>query len=154
MAFSICNLRPLLVFSLQRRRIPSQVRIVRPHVNQDKSHLQFFSSYKTCHSNFRTKSASVNGYPVSNDDDNPSPGYAIVALRDKVKRWFKFVREIFPGGEWWRLSSEEIDVALSAKPVTVLLALQKMWEMVAQDRWVIYTAFVSLIATAVCEIQF
>lgn len=152
MALSISNLQPLLVFPLQRRRIPSNVRFVRPHVNQEKSQLLLFSSYKTYHCIFRAKSASVNGYPISSDDSNSSQKYAQVALSDKLKKWIKFVREVFPGGEWWRLSSEEIDVGLSSKPVTVLRALQKMWELIAQDRWVVYTAFIALIVAAVCDI--
>ncbi|XP_073132658.1 ABC transporter B family member 26, chloroplastic [Henckelia pumila] len=155
MALSICNLQPLIVFPLQQRIIPSKVRFrrLRPHFNQEISQLQLFSSYKTCHCIFRAKSASVNGYSIVGDDNNSSQEYANVALSDKLKKWINFVREIFSGGEWWRLSSEEIDVGLSSKPVTVLRALQKMWELVAQDRWVIYTAFVALIVAALAEIS-
>lgn len=153
MALSICNLQPLLVFPLQRRIIPSNVRFIRPHVNQEKSHFQLFSSYKTHHCIFRAKSASVNGYPISSDDSNSSQEYAQVALSNKLKKWIKFVREVFPGGEWWRLSTEEIDVGLSSKPVTVLRALQKIWELISQDRWVVYTAFVTLIVAALSEIS-
>ncbi|XP_073303069.1 ABC transporter B family member 26, chloroplastic [Primulina huaijiensis] len=153
MALAICNLQPLLVFPLPQRRIPSKVRFIRAHVNQEKSQLQLFSSYKTYHCIFRVKSASVNGYPISSDDSKSSQEYAQVALSDKLKTWIKFVREIFPGGEWWRLSSEEIDVGLSSKPVTVLRALQKMWELIAQDRWVVYTAFATLIVAALSEIS-
>ncbi|XP_075504746.1 ABC transporter B family member 26, chloroplastic [Primulina tabacum] len=153
MALTICNLQPLLVFPLRQRKIPSKVRFIRAHVNPEKSRIQLFSSYKTYHCIFRVKSASVNGYPISSDDSKSSQEYARVALSDKLKNWIKLVREIFPGGEWWRLSSEEIDLGLSSKPVTVLRALQKMWELIAQDRWVVYTAFATLIVAALSEIS-
>ncbi|KAK6160257.1 hypothetical protein DH2020_003638 [Rehmannia glutinosa] len=96
------------------------------------------------------KSASVNGYPINKDSlaDNER-----VELSEKLKKWVKFVREILPGGEWWKLSTEGVEDLISAKPVTVLRALKKMWELIAQDRWVVFTAFVALIVTAVSEIS-
>ncbi|KAL0364209.1 UNVERIFIED_CONTAM: ABC transporter B family member 26, chloroplastic [Sesamum angustifolium] len=76
-----------------------------------------------------------------------------VELSEKLKKWVQLVREILPGGEWWKLSSEEVEDVISAKPVTVWRALKKMWELISQDRWVIFTAFVALIVTALSEIS-
>ncbi|EPS61394.1 hypothetical protein M569_13403, partial [Genlisea aurea] len=68
--------------------------------------------------------------------------------------WINSLRRYLPGGEWWRLSNQGIaDDAFSAKPVTVIRALGKMWELVAEDRWLIFTAFAALIVTAVSEIS-
>ncbi|GFP82661.1 ABC transporter b family member 26 chloroplastic [Phtheirospermum japonicum] len=76
-----------------------------------------------------------------------------VELSEKLKKWIKLVREILPGGDWWRLSSEGLENVVSAKPVTVVRALRKMGELIAQDRWVIFAAFVALIVTAISEIS-
>ncbi|KAK4788116.1 hypothetical protein SAY86_019435 [Trapa natans] len=63
------------------------------------------------------------------------------------------IRSLLPGGSWWDLSEHEVEVKLLAKPVTVWRALIRMWELVAQDRWVIFAAFSSLILAALSEIS-
>lgn len=98
------------------------------------------------------KSASVNGYPIAKEDGVPSTAGEKIELTEKLKKWVKFAREIFPGGDWWRLPTEDIGDAMVAKPVTVFRALKKMWDLIAEDRWVIFTAFVTLVITAVCAI--
>lgn len=60
-----------------------------------------------------------------------------------------FIRDMLPGGNWWTLSTGHVDVRLTAKPVTVVRALQRMWELISEDRWVIFVAFLTLILTAV-----
>lgn len=42
---------------------------------------------------------------------------------------------------------------MTAKPVTVLRALQRMWGLVAKDRWIIFAAFSALVLAAVSEIS-
>lgn len=61
----------------------------------------------------------------------------------------EFVRNVFPGGNWWRLDVD--DVGVTAKPVTVVRALHRMWELIAQDGLLILAAFTALIITAVRE---
>ncbi|KAK4354221.1 hypothetical protein RND71_026415 [Anisodus tanguticus] len=61
----------------------------------------------------------------------------------------EFVQNVFPGGNWWRLSSEDVDIGATAKPVTVVRALQKMWELITDDGFLIFFAFTALIVTAV-----
>ncbi|THG04242.1 hypothetical protein TEA_026572 [Camellia sinensis var. sinensis] len=69
-----------------------------------------------------------------------------------LERWVIFMRSVLPGGSWWNLSdSNEVgSKAREAKPVTVLLALRRIWALVADDRWVIYAALVSLTIVAWC----
>lgn len=69
-------------------------------------------------------------------------------LSEKLRRWIAFVRSVLPGGSWWRFPMD-VDVVLAAKPVTVLRALQRMWELIAKDRWIVFAAFATLIVTAV-----
>ncbi|XP_058194019.1 ABC transporter B family member 26, chloroplastic [Rhododendron vialii] len=100
------------------------------------------------------KSASVNGFPLQSDSE-VSPrdvGVNNAELSEKLRRWIAFVRSVLPGGSWWSFS-EDVDVVLTAKPVTVLRALQRMWELIAKDRWIIFAAFATLIITALAEIS-
>ncbi|XP_057529243.1 ABC transporter B family member 26, chloroplastic [Amaranthus tricolor] len=98
------------------------------------------------------KSATVNGLSVSNNQENQGI-VENIELRERIRRFLENLKSILPGGKWWRLSDEEIDVNLTAKPVTVWNALYRMWNLVSNDRWVIYTAFSTLIITALAEIS-
>ncbi|KAL0336097.1 UNVERIFIED_CONTAM: ABC transporter B family member 26, chloroplastic [Sesamum radiatum] len=148
MALPLCHLQPLSAFPLQPRELPPKARYLNPHFNQEKAQIQFLASSKRFHYISAVKSASVNGYPLNKEDDNSFADSDKVELSEKLKKWVRLVREILPGGEWWKLSSEEVEDVISAKPVTVWRALKKMWELISQDRWVIFTAFVALIVTA------
>ena len=59
------------------------------------------------------------------------------------------MRSILPGGSWWRLDDDGVEVRILAEPVTVTRALVRMWELVAKDRLVIFAAFATLIVAAV-----
>ncbi|KAL9241120.1 hypothetical protein vseg_015267 [Gypsophila vaccaria] len=78
---------------------------------------------------------------------------AIQPEKERIKISLQSLKTVFPGGRWWRLSEEEVDVVLAAKPVTVWNALHRMWQLVASDRWVIFSAFSALILTALSEIS-
>ncbi|PNX72396.1 ABC transporter B family member chloroplastic-like [Trifolium pratense] len=54
---------------------------------------------------------------------------------------------ILPGGDWWTLPNhpEEDD----AEPTAAMLALRRMWDLVADERWVALGAFGSLVIAAV-----
>ncbi|CAA0831309.1 ABC transporter B family member 26-chloroplastic [Striga hermonthica] len=149
----LCNLQPLAAaFHIRQRKLQIKDRHrLYPRFNQEKSQ---FAVCPRFHYILPVKSASVNGYPINKEDDHGLPliDSERIELSEKLKKWVQFVREILPGGNWWRLSSEGVDNVISVKPVTVLRALRKMWELIAQDRWVVFTAFVSLIVTAVSEI--
>ncbi|PIN17383.1 Peptide exporter, ABC superfamily [Handroanthus impetiginosus] len=152
MALPLCNLQPVATFPLQQRKFSFKTRVVNSPFNEGKTHLQFFAHGRRFHYICPVKSASVNGYPISKEDENSFTGSGKVELSEKLRKWVKFAREILPGGDWWRLSTEVEDV-ISAKPVTVLRALKKMWELIAEDRWVVFTAFTALIVTAFSEIS-
>ncbi|KAK9903879.1 hypothetical protein M0R45_000850 [Rubus argutus] len=49
--------------------------------------------------------------------------------------------------------SEDEEIRIFAKPVTVTRALTRMWGLVARDRWVIFAAFSTLIVAALSEIS-
>lgn len=59
------------------------------------------------------------------------------------------VRSLWPGGSWWGLSVDDNVEIAAAKPVTVIFALQRMWELIADDRWVVIVAFGALVIAAV-----
>lgn len=98
------------------------------------------------------RSSSINGVFVQNDIDTSEEGHREdeddVEFLERLRRWAGFLLSILPGGSWWNFS-DDIEVQVLAKPVTVWRALAKMWELVKQDRWVIFTAFSTLILAAV-----
>ncbi|XP_061365649.1 ABC transporter B family member 26, chloroplastic-like isoform X2 [Gastrolobium bilobum] len=61
-----------------------------------------------------------------------------------------FVASILPGGSWWTLSEHREEDA--EQPTAVMLALRRMWELVADKRWVAIVAFGSLAVAALSEI--
>ncbi|KAF7829311.1 ABC transporter B family member 26, chloroplastic isoform X1 [Senna tora] len=102
------------------------------------------------------KSSPISGVSVQNDIDTLNEGHREdkenVEFLERLRRWVGFLPSILPGGSWWDFS-DDAEVQVSAKPVTVWRALTKMWELVAQDRWVIFAAFSTLILAAVSEIS-
>ncbi|KAJ8438537.1 hypothetical protein Cgig2_024626 [Carnegiea gigantea] len=94
----------------------------------------------------------VNGFSIL--DTPEKQGFVDeVELGEKMRRTFEKLRSVLPGGRWWNLSDENVDVTLVAKPVTVWNALYRMWQLVSNDRWVIFAAFSALIFTALSEIS-
>ncbi|EOA34820.1 hypothetical protein CARUB_v10022398mg [Capsella rubella] len=74
-----------------------------------------------------------------------------VSVPERIRQCIDFLRTILPGGSWWSFT-DEVDTRFIAKPVTVWRALSRMWELVAEDRWVIFAAFSTLIIAALSEI--
>uniref|UniRef100_A0A453G959 ABC transmembrane type-1 domain-containing protein n=2 Tax=Aegilops tauschii subsp. strangulata TaxID=200361 RepID=A0A453G959_AEGTS len=64
------------------------------------------------------------------------------------------LRNVLPGGSWWRLEDEDAGGAgrADASGATAASALSRMWALVANDRWVIFAGFASLICAALAEI--
>ncbi|CAI0390448.1 unnamed protein product [Linum tenue] len=100
--------------------------------------------------------ASVNGYSTENGtgkvDDDGALGEDKDEMHQRIRSFIEFLPSILPGGNWWSLS-DDVDVKLVAEPVTVWKALERMWQLVARDRWVIIAAFSALILAAVSEIS-
>ncbi|KAJ1412152.1 P-loop containing nucleoside triphosphate hydrolase [Sesbania bispinosa] len=61
-----------------------------------------------------------------------------------------FVASILPGGRWWTLPEHPEDD--DAEATAAMLALRRMWELVADERWVTFVAFGSLLVAALSEI--
>lgn len=106
------------------------------------------------------KSASANGYSLQNHDDSPVVadgmrtdfgGDNVVGLSERVLRFIRLIPSVFPGGKWWSFS-DEVEIVPNAKPVTLVRALQRMWGLISNDRWVIFAAFSALVLTALTEI--
>ncbi|KAM7464662.1 hypothetical protein LguiA_032783 [Lonicera macranthoides] len=92
--------------------------------------------------------AVVNGYSVHQSTKEDYGDNNNVEFPERMQRFIDIIRSLLPGGSWWSFP-EEVDVALIAKPITVLRALQRMWELIAVDRWIIYVAFSALIMSAI-----
>jgi hypothetical protein len=67
----------------------------------------------------------------------------------------KRLKSVLPGGTWWRLEDEEdekderLNVVKKYVGLSVFTALKRMWVLVAEDRWVVFVGFVSLLGAAV-----
>ncbi|XP_023734425.1 ABC transporter B family member 26, chloroplastic isoform X1 [Lactuca sativa] len=106
-------------------------------------------------------SASVNGYSLRNNDSSPEVSDGVgtdygednaIGVSERLLRFVRLVSSVLPGGNWWRFS-DEVEVSVTAKPVTLVRALRRMWGLIANDRWVIFAAFSALILTALTEIS-
>ncbi|XP_024625727.1 ABC transporter B family member 26, chloroplastic isoform X2 [Medicago truncatula] len=62
-----------------------------------------------------------------------------------------FAASTLPGGDWWTLPKHPEEDR--AEPMPALLALRRMWELVADQRWVALVAFVSLVLAAVKRLR-
>uniref|UniRef100_A0A0E0CBZ9 ABC transporter domain-containing protein n=1 Tax=Oryza meridionalis TaxID=40149 RepID=A0A0E0CBZ9_9ORYZ len=64
------------------------------------------------------------------------------------------LRNVLPGGSWWRLEDGEEAGGgrAEASGATAASALRRMWALVASDRWVVFVGFASLIGAALAEI--
>lgn len=157
MSLPMCSLQPQFALYVQQRRVLVRNLHERLHFGP-KQKTQFLFSEHSSKKRFGfvtpVKSASVNGYPLH---DNYSKERGLegedAELGEKFRNWVGLARDFLPGGSWWRLSSEDVKVEMAAEPVTVIRALQKMWELIAEERWLIFSAFAALIVTALSEIS-
>ncbi|KAL1536481.1 ABC transporter B family member 26, chloroplastic-like isoform X3 [Salvia divinorum] len=94
-------------------------------------------------------------HALNNHRENSLEAINENALRMIVK-WFELIRDVFPGGRWWNLRDFEQNVdgsPIAAEPITVLQALREMWALLADEKWILYTALGALAAAAVSEIS-
>ncbi|KAI3409205.1 uncharacterized protein J3R85_019651, partial [Psidium guajava] len=69
---------------------------------------------------------------------------------ESVRSWLRSAASFLPGGGWWSLRGDWEDAgAADAKAVSVVAALRWVWDLIAEDRLVIYVAFGSLAVAAV-----
>ncbi|KAK9119819.1 hypothetical protein Scep_017912 [Stephania cephalantha] len=76
-----------------------------------------------------------------------SEGFA----EERDRSWTEILRSVLPGGTWWELP-HHVELG-DAEPVTVVSALRRMWDLIAQDWWVVLVAFVGLVVAALSEIS-
>ncbi|KAL2240556.1 UNVERIFIED_CONTAM: ABC transporter B family member 26, chloroplastic [Sesamum indicum] len=70
------------------------------------------------------------------------------------KGWMETVRDILPGGSWWNLNDVDQNTngsPVAAKPMAVMEALSQIWALVADEKWILYTAFGALTVAAVAQ---
>ncbi|XP_058093738.1 ABC transporter B family member 26, chloroplastic isoform X1 [Magnolia sinica] len=75
---------------------------------------------------------------------------------ERLRTWIVLFLSFMPGGRWWRFPDHapgEEEGAEKKMAVTVPFALHRMWQLVANDRWVIFAGFISLILAALSEIS-
>ncbi|XVE92352.1 hypothetical protein REPUB_Repub01dG0089600 [Reevesia pubescens] len=100
------------------------------------------------------KSSSINGFSVEKNLKQFEEEHSVenIEFRERIRKWIDFLRSVLPGGSWWSFS-DDVELKLMAKPVTVWRALSRMWQLIAKDRLVIFAAFSTLIAAALLEIS-
>ncbi|XVF60231.1 hypothetical protein PTKIN_Ptkin08bG0028100 [Pterospermum kingtungense] len=70
------------------------------------------------------------------------------------KKLFGYFGAIQPRGGWWKLRDIEAPKSsAAAKPVTVWIAVKRMWSLVGDDKWIVFLALGALIIAAVSEIS-
>ncbi|KAK0574611.1 hypothetical protein LWI29_026201 [Acer saccharum] len=159
MALPLCNFQNGVISSLHRQQKP-RINHRNLRFSGDKS-LRFFPAkispkFKQRNHLSRLNSSSINGFSVQQNNNNNFEQFAgeggDVEFNERIRRLIHFVQSLLPGGSWWSFS-DDVEVKIMAKPVTVWRALFKMWELVAKDRWVILAAFTALIVAALSEIS-
>ncbi|KAL9454776.1 hypothetical protein AB3S75_010224 [Citrus x aurantiifolia] len=86
------------------------------------------------------------GVPNNESNDN------IIKFFDYFQDLVAFIRQVFPGGSCWNLSDGQEAENPTAKPITVWIALSRMWNLIGRDKWIVLVAVASLIVAAVSEI--
>ncbi|CAI9093012.1 OLC1v1028409C1 [Oldenlandia corymbosa var. corymbosa] len=156
---TFCNLQTSFLSPIHQKQLYLIRTEFRPSLFPTRTNPQFVppSSHRLSRVFSPVKSASFNGYVTNNNPSNPKDDFLNEGSGELVqnpKNLIEFIRDRLPGGNWWRLSptGQNVDLKLTAKPVTVVRALQRMWELISEDRWVIFIAFLTLILTALSEI--
>ncbi|KAK9225038.1 hypothetical protein WN943_010079 [Citrus x changshan-huyou] len=86
------------------------------------------------------------GVPNNESNDN------IIKFFDYFQDLVAFIRQVFPGGSWWNLRNGQEAENPTANPITVWIALSRMWNLIGRDKWIVLVAVASLIVAAVSEI--
>lgn len=94
-------------------------------------------------------SASINGYRIENGNQNDFLEEKNVKVKNRLRRLI----DKLPGGSWWRLSTDQVDDTLAAEPVSVLKALLWIWDLISEDRRVVFAAFSALLISSLSEIS-
>ncbi|XP_040932049.1 ABC transporter B family member 26, chloroplastic [Gossypium hirsutum] len=100
-----------------------------------------------------------------------SPLYLTTVKRHRLwsptptKNYNADFQEILPGkysghlgavqvrGSWWNLPGVQASESSTAKPVTVSMALKRIWGLIGDDNWIVFLALGALFIAAVSEIS-
>ena len=151
MAFPLCcnaNFQPCFGSSSHYER---QFHFInRQNLRFSRNSVVLISSERISHRLAPLKSSSINGFSVETNLEHFEEGHTVenVDLRERIRKWIDSIRSVLPGGSWWSFS-DDVEVKLMAKPVTVWRALSRMWQLIAKDHLVIFAAFSTLIVAAV-----
>jgi hypothetical protein len=76
--------------------------------------------------------------------------------RKVMEKGVGLVRSVLAGGDWWSLGEDvsNVEIKEAATPITVVFALHRMWELIADDRWLIFVAFGALLIAAVRVVNY
>lgn len=118
----------------------------------------FLFSFTKSHS---LQSERSNSFPFTNPKtrcqfvapENEEHGAAGPRLQKILKNGVGLVASILPGGRWWTLLEQPEDDAEAAEPTAVMVALRRMWELVADEKLVAFGAIGSLVLAALSEIS-
>ncbi|XP_030484757.2 ABC transporter B family member 26, chloroplastic isoform X2 [Cannabis sativa] len=74
------------------------------------------------------------------------------------RHWARFFGSVTPLESWWRLhddqeEEEKPQLPSAEEPVTVSFAIRRMWELIGDDRWIVFVGCGALIGAAVSEIS-
>lgn len=83
------------------------------------------------------------GVPNNESNDN------IIKFFDYFQDLVAFIWQVFPGGSWWNLRNGQEAENPTANPITVWIALSRMWNLIGRDKWIVLVAVASLIVAAV-----
>ncbi|KAG8482897.1 hypothetical protein CXB51_024138 [Gossypium anomalum] len=101
----------------------------------------------------------------------PSPLYLTTVKRHRLRsptptrNYNADFQEILPGkysghlgavqarGSWWNLPGVQASESSTAKPVTVSMALKRIWGLIGDDNWIVFLALGALFIAAVSEIS-
>ncbi|KAH7684969.1 Peptide-transporting ATPase protein [Dioscorea alata] len=126
------------------RRFPSStIRLGRHHL----------SPPRAASSSSSSSSSSINGFPFQ--DNLGKNGDLRGGRLERVQAGIKLVLSVLPGGSWWRLDEQEKEVGIDAQKSasSAIYVLQRMWMMVAGERWIIFAASAALVTAALSEIS-
>lgn len=123
-----------------------------PHSNLSASHIPKRHSFTSTHNIPQIQIQTQTRFLFFTDSDCSKIFHMKTRCtsNDKVRgKQLEFVTSILPGGDWWTLPEHRED---EAEPTAAILALRRMWELVADERWVAFVAVGSLFIAAVSVI--
>lgn len=122
---------------------PNPIILHFPHSNIGISHIPKWNTF------FPTKPHTH--FLSSFTQSGPPETLRVTAPKTRFAKRIGFTAFNAPDGSWWALPELRED---EADPTAAMMALRRMWELVADERWVAFVAVGSLVVAAVSNIHF